>query len=54
MSLCKEGHSIDETNESYGGVICARCGETFAENSNAEIDWPIDDFDEILEDIAIV
>jgi hypothetical protein len=50
--LCKEGHRIDETNESYGGVICGGCGETFGSESDLAIDWLVDDYDPILDALA--
>lgn len=49
---CKEGHRIDDTNESYGGVICGGCGETIGTESDFAIDWSVDDFDPILDALA--
>lgn len=49
---CKEGHRIDDTNESYGGVICGDCGETIASEFDFAIEAPVDDYDPILDALA--
>lgn len=43
MIYCTEGHKIDDTNESYGGIICGICGGTFAVDSDVEAAVPDDE-----------
>lgn len=43
MTYCTEEHKIDDTNESYGGIICGICGATFNAEPDFETDSPIDE-----------
>lgn len=43
MIYCTEGHKIDDTNESYGGIICGICGGTFADDQHADMDVTCDE-----------
>lgn len=49
MNYCTEGHRIDDTNESTGGIICGVCGETFSRERDFGIDWPVDEYDPVLD-----
>ncbi len=49
LNECTNGHWIDDTNESYAGIICVICVETSGTESDFEIDWPIDDYDSIAD-----
>lgn len=49
MIYCINGHQIDDTNDSYGGIICGICGETFETEPDFETDPPEDEDDRHLD-----
>lgn len=50
MIYCTNGHRIDDTNESYGGIICGICGATF--KTESDLDWSADEDDFAVDELS--